>query len=128
MPVCSMKTSCAAPVPPCMPSTTITSAPASTACRTSAATRVAPIFTYTGMRQEVTSRSSSILTRSPSGPVQSGCRLAERWSTPSGRSRMNATGVVIFCPSSMLPPPGVAPWPSTISTASAERRSSGSKP
>ena len=45
MPTCSMNTVCVAAVPPCMPSTTTTSAPACTASFTSWKTRVAPIFT-----------------------------------------------------------------------------------
>ena len=45
MPTCSMNTVCVAAVPPCMPSTTITSAPACTASFTSLNTRVAPTFT-----------------------------------------------------------------------------------
>ena len=45
MPACSMNTSWVAAVPPCMPSTTTTSAPAATASFTSWSTRVAPIFT-----------------------------------------------------------------------------------
>ena len=49
MPVCSMKTSCVAAVPPCIPSTTITSAPAATANLTSWSTRVAPTLTKIGV-------------------------------------------------------------------------------
>ena len=45
IPACSMNTSCVAAVPPCIPSTTTTSAPAATASLTSWSTRVAPIFT-----------------------------------------------------------------------------------
>ena len=44
-PACSMKTSWVAAVPPCIPSTTTTSAPAATASFTSWSTRVAPTFT-----------------------------------------------------------------------------------
>jgi hypothetical protein len=45
MPTCSMNTVCVAAVPPCMPSTTTTSAPECTASFTSLKVRVAPIFT-----------------------------------------------------------------------------------
>jgi hypothetical protein len=45
MPVCSMKKSWVAAVPPCIPSRTTTSAPASTASLTSLVTLVAPNFT-----------------------------------------------------------------------------------
>ena len=45
MPACSMNVSWVAPVPPCMPSTTTTSAPAATASFTSWLTRVAPTLT-----------------------------------------------------------------------------------
>ena len=44
-PTCSMNTVCVAAVPPCMPSTTTTSAPAIAASFTSLKVRVAPIFT-----------------------------------------------------------------------------------
>ena len=47
---------------------------------------------------------------------------------PSGRVRIPATRWPTFWPSSMPPPPGLAPWPSTISIASAARRSSGLNP
>ena len=128
MPACSMKTSWVAAVPPCIPSTTTTSAPAATASFTSWSTRVAPTFTYIGIDHSVASRSSSILIRRSSGPTQSGWRLAERWSMPGGSVRMAATRALTFCPSSIPPPPGLAPWPTTISTASAWRRSAGSNP
>ena len=71
------------------------------------------------------SRSSSILMRRSSGPTQSGWRLAERWSMPGGRVRMAATRSLTFWPSSMPPPPGLAPWPMTISMASAWREVGG---
>ena len=45
MPTFSMNTVCVAAVPPCMPSTTITSAPEYTASLTSWKVRVAPAFT-----------------------------------------------------------------------------------
>ena len=54
--------------------------------------------------------------------------LAERWSIPAGSVRMPATRSVILTPSSIPPPPGFAPWPITISSASARRRSSGFRP
>jgi hypothetical protein len=55
---------------------------------------------------------------------------------PAGRAlvdafrqvRMAATRSEIFWPSSMPPPPGLAPWPITTSIASALRRSSGFMP
>ena len=86
---------------------------------------MAPTLTKIGFSQSVISRSSSILISRSSGPVQSGCRQALRWSIPFGRSRISATRSEIFWPSSMPPPPGLAPWPTTISIASALRRSSG---
>jgi hypothetical protein len=45
MPTCSMKQVWVAAVPPCMPSTTTTSAPECTASLTSLKVRVAPTFT-----------------------------------------------------------------------------------
>ena len=78
MPACSMNTCWVAAVPPCMPSSTITSAPDFTHSLTSSGTRVAPILMNTGIRLSVTSRSSSILIARSSGPTQSGCRHAER--------------------------------------------------
>ena len=128
MPACSMNTSCVAAVPPCMPSSTITSAPDLTASATSKFGREAPIFTKIGFFQSVISRSSPILISRSSGPVQSGCRQAQRWSIPSGRSRIAATRAEIFWPSSIPPPPGLAPWPMTTSMASQRRRSSGFMP
>ncbi len=71
------------------------------------------------------SRSSSILISRSSGPVQSGCRQALRWSIPGGRSRISATRSEILWPSSIPPPPGLAPCPITTSIASARRKSSG---
>ena len=120
-----MNTSCVAAVPPCMPSSTTTSAPDLTASATSNCGRDAPIFTKIGFFQSVISRSSPILISRSSGPVQSGWRQALRWSIPSGRSRISATRGEILWPSSIPPPPGLAPWPMTISIASARRRSSG---
>ena len=120
-----MNTSWVAAVPPCMPSSTTTSAPAFTASATSKFGRLAPTFTKTGFSQSVISRSSPILISRSSGPVQSGWRQALRWSIPLGRSRISATRSEIFWPSRMPPPPGLAPWPTTISMASARRRSSG---
>ena len=111
-----------------MPSTMITSAPDFTHSLTSSGTRVAPILMKTGMRLSVTSRNSSILIARSSGPTQSGCRQADRWSMPAGSVRILATRSETLSPSSMPPPPGLAPWPMTISTASARRRSSGLKP
>ena len=63
-----------------------------------------------------------------SGPVQSGWRQALRWSMPAGSVRIPATRSEIFWPSSIPPPPGLAPWPSTTSMASALRRSVGFMP
>ena len=80
-------------------------------------------MTKIGFSQSVISRSSPILISRSSGPVQSGCRQAERWSIPFGRSRMAATRSEILWPSSIPPPPGLAPWPITISIASQRRRS-----
>ena len=80
-----MKTSCVAAVPPCMPSSTMTSAPALTASATSKYVRDAPILMKIGFSQSVISRSSSILISRSSGPVQSGCRHALRWSMPGGQ-------------------------------------------
>ena len=120
-----MNTSWVAAVPPCMPSSTTASAPALTASATSKYGRVAPTLMKIGFSQSVISRSSWILISRSSGPVQSGWRQALRWSIPFGRSRISATRSEIFWPSSMPPPPGLAPWPTTISIASALRRSSG---
>ena len=51
---------------------------------------------------------------------------ALRWSIPSGSVRIRATRSLIFWPSSMPPPPGFAPCPTTTSIASgALRKSSG---
>ena len=55
-------------------------------------------------------------------------RAAERWSTPTGSVRIAATFSLTFMPSSIPPMPGLAPWPRTISMASARRTSSGLKP
>ena len=78
MPVCSCSSSGEAPVPPSMPSTTITSAPALAARRTSSKTREAPILTKIGIWWSVASRSSSILMIRSSGPRKSGCRHGDR--------------------------------------------------
>ena len=45
-----------------------------------------------------------------------------------GKVRIFATRSEIFWPSSIPPPPGLAPWPTTISIASALRIWSGSMP
>ena len=64
-----------------------------------------------------------------SGPVQSGCRHAaalvdsRQAGCASRRPGRRSSG-----PSSIPPPPGLAPWPSTISMASALRRSVGVHP
>ena len=47
---------------------------------------------------------------------------------PGGSVRISATRSLTFWPSSMPPPPGLAPWPITTSIASAARRSSGLNP
>ena len=81
-----------------------------------------------GTCQSVISRNSTILIAKSSGPVQSGWRQAERWSMSLGKVRIWATRSLIFCPKSIPPPPGLAPWPSTTSMASALRKSSGFMP
>ena len=48
--------------------------------------------------------------------MKSGWRTGERWSTPSGRSRCRAISSDTLAPSSTPPVPGLAPWPTTIST------------
>ena len=60
-------------------------------------------------------------------PVRMAARR-ERWSIPFGSVRISATRSEILWPSSIPPPPGFAPWPTTTSIASALRRSSGFMP
>ena len=47
---------------------------------------------------------------------------------PGGNVRIDATRSLTFWPSSIPPPPGLAPWPITTSMASASSRSAGLKP
>ena len=60
--------------------------------------------------------------------MKSGWRTGERWSTPSGSRRMRATSSETLAPSSTPPVPGLAPCPTTISTASARAMSRASFP
>src|SRR3979409_1923582 len=61
------------------------------------------------MRQSVISRSSSILISRSSGPVQSGCRQALRWSIPGGRARISATRGASLWPRRIPPAAGLGP-------------------
>ena len=119
MPVWSWRISGDAAVPPSMPSTTTTSAPAFAASLTSSYTRVAPSFTKIGTCQSVASRSSSILMIRSSGPSQSGCRAGLRWSTPGGSSRAAAISGESLDPRSRPPVAGLAPCPTVSSIPSA---------
>lgn len=109
IPACSVTTSGPAPVPPCIPSTTIISAPAFAAIFTSCSTLPDANFTMIGTFQSVISLNWLIFIPKSSGPTMSICLAGLNAEVPSGIFLTLATSAVTLWESKCPPIPDFAP-------------------
>ena len=119
MPIWSMNSDGAAPVPPSLPSTTMKSGvmPVFSMALTMARNSCFwPMHSFmpTGLPPE-SSRSCVMKAISSSGVEKAGCAAGETQSRPIGTPRIRETSSVIFAAGSTPPWPGFAPWESLIS-------------